>query len=548
MYHLFIRYLHTVRYLKLIQILNRIKNNLSLVYNRDFSKPLIAETQPICGYWVPSIPGSNRMVSENTFNFLNVTGVISKKTDWNDSKRTKLWLYHLHYFDDLNSYNDSDNVELYNKLIQKWINENPIGFGVGWEPYPTSRRIVNWIKWAILGNELKSDWITSLNIQVNVLFNNIEYHLLGNHLFANAKALVFAGLFFKGNLANKWYKKGMNIINAQIPEQVLSDGGHFELSTMYHAIFSEDLLDLINIHRTYNIDEPKYLHNKIISLLNWLSTMSHPDGGISFFNDAALGASPSIDDLIKYYNRLGNYDYKYNHKPHTLLKNSGYTRIESGQAVILIDHAKVGANYLPGHAHADTLSFELSIFKQRLIVNSGTSVYGSSKIRQSQRSTSSHSTIMIDGYNSSDVWKGFRVGRRARIIDSNNSYSPGEYSISASHDGYRFLAGKPIHKRKWVMSNKSLTIYDLVIGTGVHKIESTYPFHPKVSIGKLKTNGVELNVQSNIIKFSIKGSGKLKKKHSFYNPEFGLSEKNYHLVYEIKDSLPIKIVTQVSWD
>ena len=127
--------------------------------------------------------------------------------------------------------------------------------------------------------------------------------------------------------ANEWYEEGIKIIKSQISEQVLSDGGHFELSTMYHSLFSEDVLDLINIHKTFNINEPRCLKIKAILLLNWLSTMSHPDGGISFFNDASLDASPSIDDLKRYYNRLENHDFKYSHKAHTLLKNSGYTRV-----------------------------------------------------------------------------------------------------------------------------------------------------------------------------------------------------------------------------
>jgi hypothetical protein len=33
--------------------------------------------------------------------------------------------------------------------------------------------------------------------------------------------------------------------------------------------------------------------------------------------------------------------------------------------VLILDVAPVGPDYLPGHAHADTLSFELSLFGQR---------------------------------------------------------------------------------------------------------------------------------------------------------------------------------------
>ena len=53
----------------------------------------------------------------------------------------------------------------------------------------------------------------------------IEWHILGNHLFANAKALVFAGLFFQGKEANAWLVKGSRILSNEVPEQILPDGG-----------------------------------------------------------------------------------------------------------------------------------------------------------------------------------------------------------------------------------------------------------------------------------------------------------------------------------
>ena len=70
------------------------------------------------------------------------------------------------------------------------------GRGPGWDPYPVSRRIVNWVKWALLGQELPPECRTSLAVQARWLGGRLEYHLLGNHLLANAAALVHAGLYF----------------------------------------------------------------------------------------------------------------------------------------------------------------------------------------------------------------------------------------------------------------------------------------------------------------------------------------------------------------
>src|SRR5262249_12650040 len=136
-------------------------------------------------------------------------------------------------------------------LIARWIDENRAGHGYGWEPYPLSLRIVNWIKWALAGNELGMVAVQSLAVQTRHLVRRLEWHLLGNHLFANAKALIFAGVVFRRSEADSWRSTGLNILARQLPKQLLADGGHFELSPLYHSRIQEDLLDLINLAQTY---------------------------------------------------------------------------------------------------------------------------------------------------------------------------------------------------------------------------------------------------------------------------------------------------------
>ena len=110
---------------------------------------------------------------------------------------------------------------------------------------------MNWNKFALSGNELSDAARDSLAIQARWLRKRLEWHLLGNHLFANAKALVFVGLFFCGEEADGWLRTGTQILRKQIPEQILADGAQFELSPMYHALALEDVLDLVNITRAF---------------------------------------------------------------------------------------------------------------------------------------------------------------------------------------------------------------------------------------------------------------------------------------------------------
>lgn len=415
---------------------------------------------------------------------LNRPGRIATAADWNSAGHDKLWLYNLHYFDDLTADGAAEREAWHRALIERWIAENPPGHGNGWEPYTLSLRIVSWIKWAMAGNAPSPAMLASLAVQARFLARRLEWHLLGNHLLANAKALVHAGLFFDGPEADGWRTTGLAILAREIPEQVLADGGHFELSPMYHAIILEDLLDLANIAAAFPgvvaAGVPGGWHEAIGRMRTWLAAMLHPDGGIAFFNDAALAVASEPRDIEAYAHRLGLGPVRNPAGAITHLDRSGYVRLVRGDAVALIDVARVGPDYLPGHAHADTLSFELSLLGERVIVNSGTSVYGSGPERHRQRATAAHSTVEVDGESSSEVWGGFRVARRARPFDLALSSQDGAAVVACAHDGYRRLSGRVVHRRQWRLGERSLAVRDRVEGE-CRQAVARFHLHPGIS-------------------------------------------------------------------
>ena len=534
----------TIRHLKFIQIKNRIKRKLIKPKIKLFRAP---ETSKITNKLINPIKSNQKIFNDEFFVFLNKKGSVQISEGWNLEDQDKLWIYNLHYFDDLNAENCKQRSLRHHQLIQKWIDDNPPGFKNGWEPYPSSLRIVNWIKWFLSKGDLKKEWLDSLAIQTRFLSQNLEFHLLGNHLFANAKALIFSGLYFEGPEANKWYQTGIKIFNKELPEQVLPDGGNFELSTMYHSIFLEDLLDLINIHKVYNKKEPENITAIALKMIKWLECMCHPDGEISFFNDAALGGSPSISQLLGYSKRLGvNYKRK-KLKKFLYLKESGYMRLENKNLLLIADVAKIGPDYIPGHGHADALSFELSLFGARVIVNSGISTYENTPDRQIQRGTLSHSTISVDGLNSSQIWSSFRVAKRAEVFNIESAKKGNSFKFSACHNGYKKQLGEIIHCREWNISENLLTIVDKITGKGVHKITSVLPIHPEIIVGDVENNSVTVLSNKNKLKINFEGEGLLEVVNSKYHLEFGLSIDNKKLVYNFSGKLPFKATIKISW-
>lgn len=456
-------------------------------------------------------------LSRNEFNFFDHSADIDQ-IGWNPKKYEKLWIYNLHYFDCLNDSSSTKSNfkdDLY--IIHKWINENVNFHGVGWDPYPTSLRIVNWVKWSINNNYIDEKIMKSINLQTEWLFKRMEWHLLGNHLFANAKALLFSYFFLDGKNSDKWLTLGLEILTKELQEQILADGGNFELSPMYHGIFLEDLLDIINISSSglnfLNADKVNELKKYSKKMIDWMNVMSHDDGQISFFNDSAFGISPTVKQLTKYAKSFGiEISSGVDHFIH--LKDSGYIKLKNDNVSSILDVGKIGPDYLPGHAHADSLAFELSYKNNRIFVNGCTSTYEIGKKRIKQRSTLSHNTVEINNKNSSDIWSSFRVGKRAKTFDLKINHKIGCSSVSCSHDGYTSFKNSIIHNREWTLKENNFQIIDKISGR-YNSATGTYILHPNVKIIKNNSKnyllllpdgtelGLDISSESNLIDFSF---------------------------------------------
>ncbi len=464
---------------------------------------------------------------------------------WDNPRIAKLWRYNLHYFDDLVGENATGRYEWHRALIDRWLAENPPAVGSGWEPYPCSLRIANWIKWMLSGRQPSEAMLASLAVQARWLAAHIEWRLLGNHLLANAKALAFAGVFFGGQESDAWLRSALDIYRGELVEQILDDGGHFERSPMYHAIITTDLLDLINLAGTYTGVIPEAhvatWRGLVQRMRTWSAVMAHRDGDIGFFNDAAFGIAPNAAALDAYATRLGLLDIAPLRDGVTYLRSSGYVRLQAQDAVVLVDVAPVGPDYLPGHAHADTLSFELSVGGQRVIVNSGTSTYAEGPQRSAQRSTAAHNTVEVDGEDSSEMWGAFRVARRAYPFDVKVEEESGEMRVSAAHDGYRRLAEGIIHRRTWTLSAGQLAIADRIEGKHRQAVSRLH-IHPDATVEiagntavvRLGDVAAEVSVDQAILSV-VPGT---------WHPEFGKSIENRVLEALFRDDA---CTTTITW-
>jgi uncharacterized heparinase superfamily protein len=523
-------YFNTLKYLRWEQIFYRLKYKLFPLRNfPEINQELSTnECRAEFAFWQK---GNWKTATE--VSFLNVTKKIDSSKNW-IVEAEPLWLYNLHYFDELNSINHDEKLHFHSQLIHDWIRLNRVVKSIAFQPYPTSLRVVNWAKFFFrYPGDLPSEWIKSFAIQALVLVKKREFHLLGNHLYANGKALIFAGTLINGPLGQVFLTKGLEIVDKENEEQFLSDGGHFELSPMYHSILLMDLIELISLAQSANINALTMRIESWSTIATkaflWMEAMQHPDNDIAFFNDSSFGIAPPIAAMKEYYNKVlpgkVTSEQLLSQFPDCIqLTASGYTVVQNYLYKAMLDTAKIGPNYLPGHAHADTLSFELSIQGKRFLVNSGTSRYGVGEEREYQRSTKAHNTVVVDGYNSSEVWGGFRVANRAEPLEYNVTESPEKLNISCAHNGYLKTQVKSVHTRAWEFKNKSISIIDLIKGTFKQSIAYFY-LHPDVKIISHGIKSVEFEVSGVLVRLRTNAQ-KIKIKDAKWFPEFGQSIQN----------------------
>ena len=525
-------FINTIKYLKWQQVYFRFLRKIIAPKITDIYEGV--KLTPI-NAWNHLALYESKISNDFEANFLNYSKKLNLPSDWNNELVSKLWTYNLHYFEDLLSVDAFERQDILNRLLNQWVNDNPVGYGSGWEPYPSSLRISNILK-AWLGDvNIDEKVMRSTFLQASYLSNNLEKHLLGNHLFVNLKALLFAGVIFDNK---RWLNIAERGLLAEIPEQILLDGANFELSPMYHSLILVDMLDMLNLTRAY----PNSVSKELISLLErfipgmlqFMETMSHPDGGVSFFNDSSNGIAPKNKVIEDYAKQLG---FQINSLDinNLLLEDKyfcGYFSATLNSTKLIFDAAAIGPDYIPGHAHADTLSFEMSIGCERVFTNSGTSEYGLSEVRNNQRKTRSHNTVEVDEKDSSEVWSGFRVAERASVINRSGRVVDGHSILmEAGHNGYKTLFSGCLHNRKILLSDRSLTITDSLNGNFVFA-KSRFFIHPQLAVSFnddiLQIKGKNFIMTSNLVGKSAFICD------STWHPEFGISIPNKVLEVEFE--------------
>lgn len=270
------------------------------------------------------------------------------------------------------------------RLAAAWTVEHPPRAGDAWHPYTASTRAANWIAAATLDPSLAPAVEEGVRRALARVAANVEDDVLGNHVIRNAVALVLGGVAFDDAPLRH---RGEALLARELPEQVLADGGHYERSPAYHRLV---LRDLLSVRPYTDVEGP------VAAMLGFAAASSRPDGAPWLFNDGGLDVTPALalealEDGVR------------------VFPETGYVFVRRGALALAFDCGSVSPSFLPAHAHADGLSFQLWVDGEPIVVDPGMPTYEAGPERDFFRSTQAHSTVAVGG-SQFETWGAFRAG------------------------------------------------------------------------------------------------------------------------------------------
>jgi len=420
--------------------------------------------------------------------FLNKWKTLQIPMNWHSpemKKGTRLWLLNLHYMEFIEAIDDHN----WFAYIKDWISNNkPYKKGYwldDWNSYSLSIRVVVWMqqferRGKSLSEKDKTILLKSLAAQVRFLVSNLEVDIGGNHLIKNIKALLWASRFYEGAEAKNWGDIALKLLKNALEEQVTDDGVHFELSPAYHSQVFADFLECYSVLDHGEVKDE--LEIVLPKMAQFLTDVTHPDGFVSLFSDGGLNMSYTPQECLSIFEQLTN--DKVRQATTISYPNAGYFGLRCQEALILMDAAELAPKYLPGHGHGDALSFEWSVAGQRVLIDPGVFEYNAGTLRSFSRSTLNHNTVSLDDEDQTEFWKAFRVGRRAHIVSREVKIEDNSISVSAAHDGYTRLEGKPVHSRKILMTPNKIQIDDFILCGRGQRATSRLMLAPDIQVEK----------------------------------------------------------------
>lgn len=379
----------------------------------------------------------------------SVFDAVAPNDEWARQLHSFTWLRHLRASDMTLSRTNARG------LIDEWIKFSTHRDRIAWDPEVVARRLMAWQSQAPMVLEgcdygFYRRFMRSLIRQTRYLRRVAHDCAPGLPRLRVMTALASIALSMTGQ--QRFLKQAARRLDLELVAQVLPDGGH--VSRNPGAVL-EILIDLLPLRQAFiarGSQPSRILVSAIDRMMPMLRFFRQGDGSFAHFNGMGDTATDQLATVLAYDDVRAAIP---TNAPH-----SGYQRVESNGTILIVDSGHPPPPEFSIGAHAGCLAFEMSVGRQRLIVNCGVPKPSGTALRRLARTTAAHSTVTINDTSSCRILTRGLVGEYAgeaviagpSRIDIERRSVSGATLLALRHNGYadRF---RILHERQLSLSD-----------------------------------------------------------------------------------------------
>jgi uncharacterized heparinase superfamily protein len=380
----------------------------------------------------------------------SVFDTVPPNDDWSRQLHSFGWLRHLRASDMALSRSNA------RSLVDDWIRLARHHERVAWDPEVVARRLIAWLSQTPLvldGADMAfyRRFMRSMNAQTRRLRRVAFDCPPGLPRLRVMIALASVALSMADQ--PRFQKQASRWLDLELVAQVLPDGGH--VSRNPGAIL-DALIDLLPLRQAFTArgQEPsRILVSAIDRMMPMLRFFRQGDGTFTHFNGMGDTAADQLATVLAYDDVRGALP---NNAPH-----SGYQRIEATGTILVADTGRPPPTNFSTGAHAGCLSFEMSVGRQRLIINCGVPRPGSTSLRRLARTTAAHSTATLNDRSSCRFLSRGSIGEMIGEpvvggpgrVDVERRNTAGATVLAMRHNGY-VEQFRIVHERRLALSDE----------------------------------------------------------------------------------------------
>ncbi|MEQ8195265.1 MAG: heparinase II/III family protein [Rhodospirillales bacterium] len=358
-----------------------------------------------------------------------------------DSVRTAFW-HRFAWLADLHALGTEAARRRAQAFLKAWLADQGDWHASSWRPEILGERLCHWFEFfeflsAGMADADRAALLDTAARQARHLKRAAGAGTPDARLFLVCKGMIYCGVCLPG--FDSLLDDGLARLERAVGKQILPDGGHIGRNPSLMLDLLRHLIDIRATLMAGQVEVPTFLQGGIDRMGPMIRTLRHGDGMFALFQDGVCETNDAINQTLI---QAGTKARAMSNAPHT-----GYQRLAAGRTVILSDTGGPPPAGFDGAAHASPLSFELSVGKERLIVNCGAFTGTDPAWRQALRATAAHSTLTVNDTNALELAPVKRPIRKSLHADAVRREADGNIWLETAHDGYRRRFGL-VHKRR----------------------------------------------------------------------------------------------------